>query len=233
VRQSEKIAIIYFSRSAEQEARHKSWSAQSTIKQRLSISKFLGNQTLRTLKNSSFDLITFDEHKQVGDTFGEKLGNAFQETFALGYDAAITVGNDCIQLSKVDFEDVKLAVLNRKAVLGPTYRNGAYLIGLHKSQFNQSKFEELRWQSSELEDDLCHYFLSEGANVVVLEKLRDINNLRDFREIMSDVNLGLEVRRRIRAFVAQKIDLELSLCHIWQTTLSKGDLVLRGPPVAC
>lgn len=88
---------------------------------------------------------------QRGATFGERLGNAISDTFALGYQQVVAIGNDCPTLSLGDL-DAAFDRLDADAslVAAPTHDGGAFLIGARHDRFAIAEFIELPWQSSRL-----------------------------------------------------------------------------------
>lgn len=229
---SDKIALIYFSRSTKGEADQKTFALQSTKRQRLSIVNFLNRKTLETLRETRLDILYFNEHNQVGRTFGEKISHAFESAFSQGYTAAISVGNDCLDLHTIDFQSISKSLLNEKCVLGPTYRKGAYLIALTKDAFNKKAFSALNWQTSDLASDLLLYFSSRKADIVVLETLRDVNTTSDITKLLASFNYPASLIRQLSNFVS----FFVSTTNFALTFMFRKDQViytsLRAPPTA-
>ncbi|WP_235297352.1 DUF2064 domain-containing protein [Portibacter marinus] len=226
---SNSTALIYFSRSVKCEAESKSWSNFSTRAQRIAISKFLYRKTLSVLRSSELDIIFFDEQKQVGNSFGEKLVNAFRHAFDLGYQSAFSVGNDCLSLEHIDFGHIKSTLESGTAILGPTFRQGAYLIGLKRDQLDDKKFQCIRWQSEYTASDLKTYFEVQSIELEVLEQKRDINQLKDFALVVKELKdiSSIAIIRTFLAFVKNSLPVSIHLIAIPIVVYTP---FLRGPP---
>nr|WP_256534170.1 DUF2064 domain-containing protein [Lewinella sp. JB7] len=120
----------------------------------------------------------YDESRQRGRSFGERLANAAAEVFARGIDQLIIVGNDCPTLRADDLRRAAGLLSRGDGVLGADRRGGAWLIGLHRRQFDPDRFAGLPWQSRNLRDELVKLF----PGVCHLRELRDVNGLRDLHD---------------------------------------------------
>lgn len=93
-------------------------------------------------------LITVPQH---GAGFGARITNAFYDVFALGYDQAVMVGNDCPTITCNEITDAFTALEQGFAVaVAPTYDGGAYIIGIAADGFSPTIFAELPWQTDVL-----------------------------------------------------------------------------------
>jgi glycosyltransferase A (GT-A) superfamily protein (DUF2064 family) len=232
VSRNDKIALIYFSRSTAVEAEEKSWAAHSTKSQRLSIAHFLNRKTLATLRDTDLDILSFNEHNQIGESFGEKIANAFESAFNQGYTAAISVGNDCLDLNTLDFPKISEGLINGQCYLGPTFRKGAYLIALTKSAFNKDAFSGLNWQTAQLKSDLLHYFSSRKLDLEELETLRDINSISDFSLLLESINISAKLRTKLSNFISFLIKASNFTFTLKSFKKREVFMGLRAPPAA-
>lgn len=114
------------------------------------------------LRNNGIDLILVAEGnharilcshvlRQRGETFGERLGNAIADTFALGYRDVVAIGNDCPSLAPSDIIGAFARLGNGAAIVAaPTSDGGAYLIGVHRESFDAERFALLPWRTESL-----------------------------------------------------------------------------------
>lgn len=195
MRNPSKIALIFFSRTAEIEARAKKWLGNSNFQANTAVAQLLISQSLQACAQSGFEIIHFDEKRQFGETFGERLSNAFTEVFEMGYSAAIAVGNDSPDLWQTDWKAVEEALDSGASVLGPTIRGGTYLIGLQANTFNANEFASLHWQGNQIFEELQQY--CRANTLCVLSRLRDLNTLHDLQlQILhADSSFALRLRR--------------------------------------
>lgn len=174
-----KTAIILFANLPEFEARAKSFSAYSSQKATQQISQVLTQHFYKLAQQSSADTFLIDSYHQQGKSFAERITNAFNATYAKGYEHVICIGNDCPSLNLNLLENAIEQVENNKIVLGPTKDGGAYLIGVPKSQFNASAFEQIKWQSSQTYQSLKNLYQSIKADILETETLTDIDQPED------------------------------------------------------
>lgn len=172
------IALIFFSRPKADEAKHKSWFKEHSKNQQ--IASLLIDKAQNAIKNSDIPIYHFNEENQKGFNFGERLANAYSEVFSLGYEQVISVGNDCPDLDKVNWQDINAHLAEGKSVLGPDKRGGAYLIGIQKKHFDKRKFEKLSWQKNTLYQELAQ-ICKESTSLIELNQSRDINSFHDIR----------------------------------------------------
>ena len=99
------IALLYFSRSARLEGRRKNWASRRPELNRAIASSLILRST-RTVRASGLPVFHYHEGNQKGQTFGERMANAFQEVFALGFEAVISVGNDSPELARTNWQDI-------------------------------------------------------------------------------------------------------------------------------
>lgn len=176
-------ALLFFSRTPEAESEHKVVYPGNRQKNRAVIN-LLFQQSRMEAENSGFDVIHFDESRQKGKTFGEKLANAFQCLFNEGYTEVISIGNDCPQIGKVKWASISENIANHGAVIGPTPNGGAYLIGLNSAAFSFRQFANLPWQSSSLFRQLALYADQHSESPVILTRMGDINHFSDLRNFL-------------------------------------------------
>lgn len=173
-------AILYFSRSPDAEASHKVVHRGSRKSNKRVLGLLVGH-TLTQARRSGMDVIQVDETRQVGDSFGSRLSNAFQQLFDAGYEQVIAIGNDCPAIEGINWKALEEQVAEKKALLGPTPTGGTYLIGLHKDRFCREAFSRLPWQTSKLYSALKHLLQDDGGQPGILSPRMDLNNLADMR----------------------------------------------------
>jgi len=153
------------------------------------------------------------------------------DAFAQGYDRVIAVGSDCPRLHEVDWEGVAERLKTGTPVLGPTStRDGAYLIGLTREQFDRDAFEALPWTTPALFSALArHLEAAAGTAPAVLAVRDDVNGHRDL--------LGL-VRRRAEGMSALRARLreilgtpsERTFVRVARSSRRGGPRRSRAPP---
>tara|TARA_R110002012_G_scaffold299067_1_gene497869 strand:- start:71047 stop:71736 length:690 start_codon:yes stop_codon:yes gene_type:complete len=172
------IALIFFSRNKAEEAKQKSWFKEQSKNQMLA--EMLITRASTAIQSSGIPVYHFNEAKQIGNSFGERIANAYQAMFDLGYEQVISVGNDCPDLQNINWIELSQSLQSGKSALGPDTRGGAYLIAIQKKSFDKSQFEKLNWQKNTLYEELSQ-LCEETTELVELNQYRDINSFHDIR----------------------------------------------------
>ncbi|MEZ5055454.1 MAG: DUF2064 domain-containing protein [Saprospiraceae bacterium] len=225
------IAILYFSLSAEAEAYNKSWFSKNRFENNRHLASTLISDTYLSLKKSGLDIFHFHEGNQKGNSFGEKLANAYDDLFKKGFDAVIAVGNDAPELAKTDWNQVVEELEAGNSVLGPTYRQGAYLIGLTKDHFQKDLFQQLPWQTRSLLDALLAFSKKSGEKVLLLQRLRDVNTLFDVYKISESTFLSQTLLLLLKVLLFKKTPTPLPKTSILFSSIQYASPGLRAPPI--
>lgn len=197
-----KIALLFFSRSAALESCEKAWFSAEAGKRNRFLANSLVNHTHRILRRSGYPVFHFHENNQRGDTFGQRLADAYQQVFALGFEAVVAVGNDTPQIGRIDWAQVSKSLAAGKCVIGPNFRRGAYLIGLTSESFNKASFQRLPWQSPRLLETLLQYCSLPDHPPVLLATFRDINTSSDIWMLARNSSLGIFLRKLVGTVIS-------------------------------
>ena len=222
-----KTAVILFANLPEFEARAKSFSAYSSQKATRQISQVLTQHFYQLAQQSSADTFLIDSYHQQGKSFAERITNAFDATYAKGYENVICIGNDCPSLTLNLLEKTINEVERNKIVLGPTKDGGAYLIAIPKNQFNASAFTQVKWQSTQTYNNLKNLYQSVKADILETEILIDIDQPEDI--------LNVDDRTYIIKLIAQLI-INFAykfIQNVFQLKLDANKVdasSLKGPP---
>jgi hypothetical protein len=229
VKDNKQIAIIFFSRKAKKEAKFKKFIA-STDAINENLSATLISSTQKELQSTQIPIFHYHEENQVGNTFGEKLANAYQEVFDQGYQAVISVGNDSPEINQINWVNITEKLQKGENILGPNLRGGAYLIGLTKSQFQKSAFASLPWQSNKLFKTLVYYCESNAVSTIILDKLRDINTIHDLKLFLKNSASFKNIFQLVKLILSSKVLKNLKQIINFQSLVALPGLPFRGPP---
>lgn len=177
-------AILFFSRTPGSEAREKHAAGRSYSRNK-SLQNILWKHSLSQLRSSGMPVVEINENRQRGEDFAERFKNAITDFFSIGYENVIAVGNDCPELSDISWSALENRLRNNETVLGPTVRNGAYLIAFNKNSFDAEFFRDLPWRSDGLFDSLLSYFEERSGSVHVLQRKTDINSPGDLESFLN------------------------------------------------
>lgn len=174
-----KTAILVFARSSKEETANKS------INNGAQLFDTLTNQVLETASKTQIPCYHYSEEQQKGNTFGERFTNAIQKVFEKGYEQIIAIGNDTPQLTVSHILEAERRLQAKNFILGPSVDGGFYLMGIHKSQFNECVLKQLAWQTSGLSKQLLNLIKQKDIEVFQLQTLYDIDTEEDVKSIIS------------------------------------------------
>jgi glycosyltransferase A (GT-A) superfamily protein (DUF2064 family) len=229
LRPASSTALIFFSRSAEQEGIAKPWLGNGNKHNNAAIARLLIEKAKANVQQSGLDVFHFDERLQRGEDFGARLSNAFADVFAMGYASAVAVGNDSPELGTLDWAALQASLNAGKAVIGPTLRGGAYLIGLQANAFDAAAFAALPWQTRNVYAHLSAYLQGTHAQAPVeLSCMRDMNTVYDLRALARTDKPLFEKLHKLLCSPLSQIFLQDSQ-QPQQPGIERQNL--RGPPL--
>ncbi|MBD3750200.1 MAG: DUF2064 domain-containing protein [Sphingobacteriales bacterium] len=190
-----KTAIILFAHLPEFEAKTKRFSGLSSQKVTQKISKYLTNHFYQLSKKTEAEVFWVDTFHQQGESFGERISNAFADVYSKGFENVICIGNDCPDLKLSELQKAIEITSSGKVILGPTTDGGAYLIGIPKALFQKEKFEAIQWQSSQTYQQLLNIFkfsaeIEQIGTKIDLDCENDLNKL-DHTNVIARVILQI------------------------------------------
>lgn len=115
---------------------------------------------------------------QRGEDLGERMKNAFSDTFKLGIEKVVLIGTDCPELDFNRIHEAFASLDTADLVLGPAEDGGYYLIGMKKQ--SDFLFEGMTWSTSLVLAQTIAKAENQGRIVVRLPVLADIDTLEDW-----------------------------------------------------
>jgi len=177
--QKELTAILIFSRHAKEEAGQKKYANLSSKKSGIKLASQLIRYTQQQAEESALPVIHFFTDKQRGHTFGERLADAIEEGFALGFNKLIVTGTDSPCVHNKQFIEVANKLNKTQLVLAPTADGGVYLIGIHKDAFDKESFIEVPWLTNTVFNSLKHYASQHHFSLIAEITGDDLDNVSD------------------------------------------------------
>lgn len=127
--------------------------------------------------NDTLSKIATEKKCQQGKDLGERMKNAFQESF-ISHNKIVIIGTDLWTLEVQDIQDAFNALENQAAVIGPSKDGGYYLLGLN--QFFPDLFKQKEWGTAKVLSstlaDLNH------INYHLLKEKNDVDTFSDLEE---------------------------------------------------
>lgn len=196
-------AVLFFTRAPLSEARHKRFHGISLEKQARLYEAFIEHFSNEVCKSDLPLVYAVDEPQffesrislqnlllQTGDSFSERLTNAIDDAFALGYEELIIIGNDAPAICATHFQTAVDALLEADLALGESADGGAYLIALKKATWRSLRedFKTIRWLSSLVFTDFRHIAVDQNLSVFFLQRLSELDSLHDAPMVFSEIS---------------------------------------------
>jgi rSAM/selenodomain-associated transferase 1 len=138
---------------------------------------------------------------QVGEGLGQRMHNAFSDSFDRGFKSVCLIGSDTPTLPtgliRRAFEEVRPGVV----VLGPSEDGGYYLIGLASPQIEL--FQGVRYGTDRVLRDTCRIAERVGLEVTLLGTWYDVDDADDLARLIQEVGDGGRGCERTRATLAE------------------------------
>ncbi|PJC07249.1 MAG: glycosyltransferase [Flavobacteriaceae bacterium CG_4_9_14_0_8_um_filter_34_30] len=129
-------------------------------------------------KEDIWNCEVFRKKVQHGEDLGQRMANAFQEIFKLGYKEIIIIGSDILDLYEEDLQEAFKALETFEYVLGPSEDGGYYLLGMN--HFNENLFKNKTWGTDTvLRDTLIDL---KNEHLQLLEERNDIDVYDDIKD---------------------------------------------------
>ncbi len=161
---------------------------------------------------------------QRGDSFGERLANAFADARALGYRDIVAVPTDVPGLGSRQLAAAFGHLASTPVVLGPSPDGGVYLIGCRDDP--GALFRGVRWRTPAVLADLA----ARAGAAARLDPLADVDRRSDLRCLgdLRDRELAALVADLLRApAFGRPESIETARLRLADTRISP-----RGPPPA-
>ena len=120
----------------------------------------------------------FTLKKQQGSDLGERMYRAFKYVEGCGYENALIIGTDCLEINAKDIDRAIKMLGKNDYVLGPSMDGGYYLLGSKRTQ--RSIFQGIAWGESEVLSKTVQKMEKMGKSYRFLPRKRDIDHLSDW-----------------------------------------------------
>jgi uncharacterized protein len=121
---------------------------------------------------------------QEGADLGERMSNAFLQSFSQGYDQVLLCGTDIPSLTAEIISECFDALGSWGMVIGPTTDGGYYLIGLTRAAFDSSLFTGIPWSTPSVFTDTTTAAQRLKLRTHVGPLLTDLDTLDDAMQIV-------------------------------------------------
>jgi len=125
-------------------------------------------------------------HKQVqqGNDLGEKMLNAFQHCFDLGYEKVCIIGSDMMDITTSIIENAFSQLEKNDAIIGPAVDGGYYLLGMKKLYV--PVFLNKDWSTESVLKNTLKDLKENNLSYHSLVSLNDIDTEEDWKDFLSN-----------------------------------------------
>lgn len=222
---SKNTAIIFFSASNKTEATRKKLTVSR--KQTEAITTVFVQKNLEILRGLDLPFFWISDDEQRGDSFGERLENAFLDVFNKGFQHVIAIGNDCLDLTENHILDAVDGLKRGPSVFGETTDGGVYLLGFEKDFFNNFDLKNIAWQTNKVFSELTQLSDNQYVTLDILSDIDSSNDLivflRNTKQVVKNILLSFLKIQEPKPLVSVKNYIRQYLLSI---------KLLRAPPVA-
>ncbi|HSH37248.1 MAG TPA: TIGR04282 family arsenosugar biosynthesis glycosyltransferase [Chthoniobacterales bacterium] len=136
----------------------------------------------RGILPGSFELIP-----QRGDAFGERLTNAAEDLFAVGFDSVCLIDSDSPTVPQRAFCDAArlLSQAGDCIVFGPSDDGGYYLVGMKR--LHRRAFEEIDWSTERVAEQTLERAREIGVAVELLPTWYDVDDRATLRRLCDEL----------------------------------------------
>jgi uncharacterized protein len=124
----------------------------------------------------------FNKRLQQGNNLGEKMKQAFEGSFKLGYASVCIIGTDCLELTEDILQQAFESLKQHDTVIGPAADGGYYLLGMNK--FIPEVFNNKKWSTDSVLNVTLEDMKQLKLSCHLLPTLSDV-------DIESDLPIGL------------------------------------------
>ncbi len=121
-------------------------------------------------------------HEQVGDDFGQRMMQVFQDAWDRGAKRALLIGSDCPSIDCQLITEALAALHKNQLVLGPTADGGYYLVGMTSdlpATWLSLLFTDIAWGTSNVFQATVDRAHDAGMKTSILKELHDIDHPQD------------------------------------------------------
>jgi len=117
--------------------------------------------------------------KQRGDDLGERMFNAFNDAYRIGYKRSVLIGSDIPDISSNIINNAFNELKKYDAAIGPSADGGYYLIGNNVKSNDKIYFKDIEWSKPDVYKKTEDIIKSAGYTLTNLEIINDIDDLND------------------------------------------------------
>jgi hypothetical protein len=127
----------------------------------------------------------FSYTPQKGADLGDRMRNAFEDTFAAGSVKAVLIGSDSPDMPAEFVSRALEALDSYDGVVGPSSDGGYYLIGFTRTGFLPYVFGDIRWSGEAVLTQTLKKLEQGRRSVFVLPQWHDVDTFEDLKLLLA------------------------------------------------
>lgn len=145
----------------------------------------------------------FSYFSQRGEGLGQRLINASNDVFKIGYESLLIAGSDIPELSVKIFKKAFENLKNADFTIGPSPDGGYYLIGMKKPE--PDVFNNISWSTDKVFGQTIDKIQSLQKVYTTLPSLRDIDTFEDFKAWRNSLSASTSLKRSQMLFLTRPL----------------------------
>jgi hypothetical protein len=146
---------------------------------------------------------------QIGRDLGQRMKNAFLQTFSGGFNSVIVIGSDSPDLPAEYLELAFYALDTNDVVIGPSSDGGYYLIGFTRETFLPEAFERISWSSDNVFVQTINILKQHRQSLFLLPQWYDVDTLANLKTLVQrNKNTGFRKSRTLTYLTAKNLGNE-------------------------
>jgi rSAM/selenodomain-associated transferase 1 len=126
---------------------------------------------------------------QKGLDLGDKMRDAFEQAFALGFERVILTGSDLPHLRGATIEAAAQRTGKGDVVIGPALDGGYYMVAMTHDSFFPEMFADIPWSTPDVLRLTLEKIAAARRKFSLLTAMRDIDTLEDLTAVSAETGL--------------------------------------------
>ena len=144
---------------------------------------------------------------QRGESLGERMENAFQDTFAGNCTSCILIGSDIPGIDPQIVQDGLESLKKSTACIGPAHDGGYYLIGFQKDNVSTNIFENMKWSTDSVFKTTIQRLKNDKIYPTILPYYSDVDTLDDLHKLMKLPEVNKTCPRTTQLYIKKMLNI--------------------------
>lgn len=163
--------------------------------------------------------------RQQGESLGDRISHAVQQTFAEGGRRVVVIGTDCPELQVSHLEEAFLSLQHRDVTIGPAVDGGYYLIGIR--DYYPALFENIHWGTETVLEETLQTLRRIQKTWTLLPTLSDVDFPEDLiicRQFVDSFAQALPQREQgLLSIIVPTLNEEAGLAELLQNLVQEAE----------